>query len=62
MVWGVNSSSRNPRGINGADWKPERKHPDHGLHVFTNYFNRPAGTDLDFPAVPALGPEPATAS
>jgi uncharacterized peroxidase-related enzyme len=32
------------------------------LHVFTNYFNRLAGTDLDFPAVPALGPEPATAS
>ena len=31
------------------------------LHVFTNYFNRLAGTDLDFPAVPALGPEPATA-
>lgn len=32
------------------------------LHVFTNYFNLMAGTDLDFPAVPALGPEPATAS
>jgi uncharacterized peroxidase-related enzyme len=32
------------------------------LHVFTNYFNRLAGTDLDFPAVPALGPEPAAAS
>src|SRR3954454_16705208 len=32
------------------------------LHVFTNFFNRLAGTDLDFPAVPALGPEPATAS
>ena len=32
------------------------------LHVFTNYFNRLAGTDLDFPAAPALGPEPATAS
>ncbi len=31
------------------------------LHVFTNYFNRLAGTDLDFPAVPALGPKPATA-
>ena len=28
------------------------------LHIFTNYFNRLAGTDLDFPAVPALGPEP----
>src|SRR4051812_10531947 len=32
------------------------------LHVFTNYFNRLAGTDLDFLAVPALGPEPATAN
>ena len=32
------------------------------LHVFTNDFNRLVGTDLDFPAVPALGPEPATAS
>src|SRR5690348_10036476 len=32
------------------------------LHVFTNYFNRLTGTDLDCPAVPALGPEPATAS
>jgi uncharacterized peroxidase-related enzyme len=32
------------------------------LHVFTNYFNGLAGTDLDFPAAPALGPEPATAS
>ena len=32
------------------------------LHVFTNYFNRLAGTDLDFPVAPALGPEPATAS
>ena len=32
------------------------------LHVFTNYFNRLAGTDLDFPAAPALGPESATAS
>ena len=32
------------------------------LHVFTNYFNRLAGTDLDFPAAPALGPEPAVAS
>jgi uncharacterized peroxidase-related enzyme len=31
------------------------------LHVFTNYFNRLAGTDLDFPAAPALGPEHATA-
>ena len=29
------------------------------LHVFTNYFNRLAGIDLDFPVVPALGPEPA---
>ena len=32
------------------------------LHVFTNYFNRLAGTDLDFPAAPALGPEPEVAS
>jgi uncharacterized peroxidase-related enzyme len=32
------------------------------LHVFTNYFNRLAGTDLDFPAVSRLGPEPARAS
>jgi uncharacterized peroxidase-related enzyme len=32
------------------------------LHVFTTYFNRLAGIDPDFPAVPALGPEPATAS
>jgi uncharacterized peroxidase-related enzyme len=32
------------------------------LHVFTNYFNRLAGTDLDFPQAPALGPEPATVS
>jgi uncharacterized peroxidase-related enzyme len=32
------------------------------LHVFTNYFNRLAGTDLDFPAIPALGSEPAAAS
>ena len=32
------------------------------LHVFTNYFNRLAGTDLDFPRAPALEPEPATAS
>ena len=31
------------------------------LHVFTNYFNRLAETDLDFPAAPALGPEHATA-
>jgi uncharacterized peroxidase-related enzyme len=29
------------------------------LHVFTNYFNRLAKTDLDFPTVPALKPEPA---
>ena len=32
------------------------------LDVFTNYFNRLAGTDLDFPQAPALGPEPATVS
>ena len=32
------------------------------LHVFTNYFNRLAGTDLDFPAAPALWPGRATAS
>jgi uncharacterized peroxidase-related enzyme len=30
------------------------------LHVFTNYFNRLAEPDLDFPEVPALKPEPAT--
>ena len=30
------------------------------LHVFTNYFNRVAGTDLDFPQVPELKPEAAT--
>ena len=32
------------------------------LHVYANYFNRLAGTDLDFPRAPALEPEPATAS
>jgi hypothetical protein len=26
------------------------------LHVFTNYFNRMAETDLDFPKVPDLKP------
>ena len=30
------------------------------LHVLTNYFNRVAETDLDFPSVPELKPEPAT--
>jgi uncharacterized peroxidase-related enzyme len=30
------------------------------LHVFTNYFNRMAETDLDFPAAPALKPEAAS--
>jgi uncharacterized peroxidase-related enzyme len=30
-------------------------------HVFTDYFNRLAETDLDFPVAPALGPEHATA-
>jgi uncharacterized peroxidase-related enzyme len=30
------------------------------LHVFTNYFNRLADTDLDFPRVPELNPAPAT--
>ena len=30
------------------------------LHVFTNYFNRLADTDLDFPKAPELKPEPAT--
>jgi uncharacterized peroxidase-related enzyme len=30
------------------------------LHVFTNYFNRMAETDLDFPKVPELKPEAAT--
>jgi len=29
------------------------------LHVFTNYFNRLAETDLDFPKAPELKPEPA---
>src|SRR4051794_29115516 len=32
------------------------------LDVFTNYFNRLAETDLDFPAVPALRAEPASAT
>jgi uncharacterized peroxidase-related enzyme len=31
------------------------------LHVFTNYFNQVAETDLDFPRVPQLNREPATA-
>ncbi|WP_435010207.1 carboxymuconolactone decarboxylase family protein [Tundrisphaera lichenicola] len=30
------------------------------LHVFTNYFNRMAETDLDFPKAPQLKPAPAT--
>ena len=30
------------------------------LHVFTNYFNRMAETDLDFPEAPALKPETST--
>jgi uncharacterized peroxidase-related enzyme len=30
------------------------------LHVFTNYFNRMAATDLDFPEAPRLKPEPAS--
>ena len=30
------------------------------LHVFTNYFNRLAETDLDFPKVPELKPEATT--
>jgi uncharacterized peroxidase-related enzyme len=30
------------------------------LHVFTNYFNRMAQTDLDFPKVPELKPEATT--
>jgi uncharacterized peroxidase-related enzyme len=30
------------------------------LHVFTNYFNRLAETDLDFPEVPKLKTEPST--
>jgi uncharacterized peroxidase-related enzyme len=30
------------------------------LHVFTNYFNRLASTDLDFPEAPKLKPEPST--
>jgi uncharacterized peroxidase-related enzyme len=32
------------------------------LHVFTNYFNVAAETELDFPKAPELNPEPATAS
>ena len=32
------------------------------LHIFTNYFNRMAETDLDFPKAPELKPEPATAN
>src|SRR4051794_31178178 len=32
------------------------------LHAFTNYFNRLAGTDLDFPAAPALLPGRAATS
>jgi uncharacterized peroxidase-related enzyme len=31
------------------------------LHVFTNYFNNVAGTDIDFPNAPELRPEPARA-
>jgi len=31
------------------------------LHVFTNYFNLAADTDLDFPRAPELRAEPATA-
>jgi hypothetical protein len=30
------------------------------LHVFTNYFNRMAETDLDFPGAPELKKEPTT--
>jgi uncharacterized peroxidase-related enzyme len=30
------------------------------LHAFTNYFNRTARTDIDFPEVPELKQEPAT--
>jgi alkylhydroperoxidase family enzyme len=29
------------------------------LNIFTNYFNHVAGTDIDFPRVPALTPEAA---
>ncbi|WP_435011532.1 carboxymuconolactone decarboxylase family protein [Tundrisphaera lichenicola] len=32
------------------------------LHIFTNYFNRMAATDIDFPKAPALRPEPAPAN
>jgi hypothetical protein len=32
------------------------------FHVFTNYFNQVADTDLDFPSPPELRAEPATAS
>jgi len=32
---------------------------DVALHVFTNYFNNVAETDIDFPKAPELRPEPA---
>jgi uncharacterized peroxidase-related enzyme len=32
------------------------------LDIFTNYFNRMAETDLDFPKAPELNPEPTTAT
>ena len=32
------------------------------LSIFTNYFNQVAGTDIDFPKVPALNGELATAN
>jgi uncharacterized peroxidase-related enzyme len=31
------------------------------LNIFTNYFNQVAGTDIDFPKVPVLAPEPTKA-
>jgi len=31
------------------------------LNIFTNYLNHVAGTDIDFPKVPALAPEPTKA-
>jgi len=31
------------------------------LHIFTNYFNQVAETDIDFPRAPELRPEPAPA-
>ena len=40
-------------GALGKGTLPARFREQITLHVFTNYFNRLAETDLDFPAVPA---------